>query len=287
MSTTDDLYCERSQSSAPFAQPTLPLRTARQESPVRSIIINGMPFIDDADVIGKWEYYDIVESEENFNVKYPKFPVRTKGHKEIYFLPGGQKYWIFEGWTKGVLFTHAGGDYPIINNKYTLQKIENSTYMFLEYYVNDLMITDEKPLINVLKKVSGKIYALSEIGVHDNIDLPFVIDEEVLGLWKTIEYIQKISDFDADKPKPSFLWLKSICFNKDGTALRVYDNEEWHEFWTKGYHLNMKNKTAAAYERRIVEGKEYLFIEWKMGNYVYDGGRLEYYVCERCNTDTV
>ena len=30
-------YCERSQSSAPFAQPILSLRTARQASPVRSI----------------------------------------------------------------------------------------------------------------------------------------------------------------------------------------------------------------------------------------------------------
>ena len=50
-------------------------------------------------------------------------------------------------------------------------------YMFLDYC--DDPSTEAKPYINVLKKVSDQVYALSEIGVHDNTDLPFIVDENI------------------------------------------------------------------------------------------------------------
>ncbi len=54
---------------------------------------------------------DIVNSEE-FDVNKTTDNLIDKGFNEIYFLPGGEKYWIFEGWTNGLLFIHYGGAKP-------------------------------------------------------------------------------------------------------------------------------------------------------------------------------
>lgn len=242
--------------------------------------INNMPFVNDDDVIGKWEYYDVVQSEEQFDFNHTKSQIDNKGFKEIYFLPNGQNYWIFEGWTKGFLFTHYGGDEPVICNEYTIKKINGEMYMFLE--VNTDASDTYKPYINILKKISNEKYVLSKIGVHDNIDLPFFMDENILGLWKSIDYVQNINDFYTNKPKLTTLWLKSICFNDDGTAVRVYSDEKWNDFWTKGILIDNEKVTASAYEIKLINNKEYLFLEWKMGNYVYGGAKPKYYVFERC-----
>lgn len=243
------------------------------------ILINDMPFINDEDVIGKWEYYDIIQSEEQLDISRVNPMIDNKGFKEIYFLPDGQKYWIFEGWTKGFLFIHYGGDEPVIYNPYKIKKINDDLYMFLE--VNADSLNGEKPYINILKKTSAKRYAISEIGVHDNIDLPFIMDENVLGLWKSVDFVYSIGDFNVNSPKTSTLWLKSICFNNDGTAAREYSDETWHGSWTNGILIDKKKATASAYEIRLFDDKEYLFLEWKMGNYVYGGTQPEYYVFER------
>jgi hypothetical protein len=202
------------------------------EDTIRSLS-NGMAFVYDENVIGKWEFFDIIQSEDDFDAGRAKSVYSGKGYKEIYFLPNGQGYWIFEGWTKGFLFTHEGGDEPVDCHNYTIKKLNNKFFMFLE-------INDDKPYINVLKKISDKAFDLSEIGVHDNIDLPFVTDEHVIGLWKAIDYVDKINDFYVNKPRQTKMWLKSVSFNEDGTTIRIYDNEKWNDFWTKGFLMDTK-----------------------------------------------
>ena len=50
--------------------------------------------------------------------------------------------------------------------------------------------------------------------------------------------------------------------------------------WTKGLELNKYNKTACAYEIVMHEGKEFLILEWKSGDYSF-AGRIQYYVLTR------
>jgi len=210
-----------------------------------------MEFVNDPDAIGRW-------ARKSRGGNSPK---------EIYFLPGGQKYWIFEGWTKGLLFTHEGGDLPVLSNAYSIEK----SHMQIAFADG----------VSVYKKTSGREFALNEIGRHDDIGLPFVMDASVLGLWNVVDYVQSIRKFKADKPKSVNWPLKSICFYGDGTAVRAYDGEEWHEAWAKGFHLNLKNKTVSRYQRKTIGDTEYLFVEWKMGNYVYGGAKPGWYVFER------
>lgn len=241
------------------------------------LMIHGILFTPDEDVIGKWEYFDVIDSEKQFNANSTKTDLDNKGFKEIYFLPNGEKYWIFDGWTKGCLFTHSGGDEPIIGNPYSIKKINGDMYMFLKVQA------DEKPYINILKKTSHKKYVVTEIGTRDNIDLPFLMDENVLGLWKSIDFVQDMNDFAPNTSKSQVLLLKTICFNNDGIAIREYENETWHGSWTKGKFIDPQKITASSYEIKLIDNKEYLFVEWKMGNYVYGGAKPNYYVFERFN----
>jgi hypothetical protein len=51
--------------------------------------------------------------------------------------------------------------------------------------------------------------------------------------------------------------------------------------WTKGYVLHKWNHTACAYEIRTIGSRDYLFMEWKSGDYIYGGMEPKYYVFTR------
>lgn len=118
--------------------------------------IAGMKFVDDEQVIGKWEYVDTVNNVLEFNPISSQKVINVEWYNEIYFLPGGKGYWIFEGWTKGYLIIHYGGNAPILMCKYLIKKINDCDYMFIEKSEND------NNLVYVMKKVSSKNFQLSD-----------------------------------------------------------------------------------------------------------------------------
>lgn len=235
-------------------------------------IANGMPFVNDEKAIGKWEFFDIVRSKDEFNPVRVTNSTFNKGFMEIYFLPGGEKYWIFEGWTKGYLLIHYGGDEPILTYKYDIKDIADSSYMFIEINEKNDTYTE------VLKKVSEKHYKLKEIGRRENINVPFVFDERIIGNWNAVGFVDCIDDFYENiKPNNTF-WLRKVNFYPDGQAVRKYSDEEWHDKWSKGVLLDQRKSTASRYIFKIIDNVEYMFLEWKMGNYVYGGMPPSYYV---------
>ena len=70
--------------------------------------ING-PFVNDEDVIGRWEMIDHLPCKEMFHPEKRKSVITSDRVKELYFLPDGERYWCF-GWTKGYLLSDCG--YP-------------------------------------------------------------------------------------------------------------------------------------------------------------------------------
>lgn len=69
-------------------------------------------------------------------------------------------------------------------------------------------------------------------------------------------------------------------------ALGLYCNymdDVWYDKWTKGFVLNLHRMTASAYSIREIDGSDCLFMEWKMGNYVYGGYAPDYYAFVRAN----
>ena len=68
------------------------------------------PFVNDEKAIGKWKYVCSSISRDAY-LKDDFYIDEDALMKELYFLPNGQGYWIFDRWSKGVLYHFAGNVY--------------------------------------------------------------------------------------------------------------------------------------------------------------------------------
>lgn len=232
---------------------------------------NGTDFINDEAAIGKWKNIGCINDAKNPSLE--KISGKSGEFEELYFLPNGESYWIFEGWTKGVLLIHYGGDEPVLTYRYDIQSIDGKFYLFLRL--------DDRT--EVFVKADGKRYEKAALGRHDNIDMPFQYDDKAIGKWVSVGFGGKelLENFSPER-KRGGLYLKSIEFFNDGKIIQKYmDDDVWYDKWTKGFVLNQHRTTAAAYSIRNINGSDYLFMEWKMGNYIYGGFEPDYYVFER------
>ncbi|MFR5875359.1 MAG: hypothetical protein ACLUFN_02590 [Eubacterium sp.] len=228
-------------------------------------IANGMEFINDETAIGKWENIGWFGGTQSNSLE--KLNKKSGEYEDLFFLPNGENYWIFEGWTKGFLLIHYGGYEPVLTYKYDIHKINNKYYLFLR--LNDKT--------EVFVKADSKQYTKATLGKHDNINMPFKNDEKIIGKWKSVGFVDKIENYSSDS-KTNDLYLKSIEFFPDGQCEQEYMDDVWQDKWTKGFVLNQHRTTAASYTISEINGSEFLFIEWKMGNYIYGGFNPSYYV---------
>ena len=219
------------------------------------------PFVNDKEAIGKWEYVATTLSKEDFASKNYHVD-KNIFLKTLYFLPKGQGHWIFDRWTKGMLYHFRGETY-----KYS---IENG-YLFLEVYANN-----EFEMMLVFKKVDDNNYTIDEIKTEDNIEIPFVDDKKAIGFWKAVDYIsiKRKKDYKFDSQKEN-LFLKKLIINPDGNAVFEAEKEKFiKNTWSKGFIISQSNKTASKYQIKKVDGEQYMFMEWKNGDYIF-GGHIE------------
>ena len=150
-------------------------------------IANGMEFVNDDRVIGKWENIGWTSSTDSLSVT--DLNAKSGEYNILFFLPNGEPYWIFEGWTKGVILIHYGGDEPILTYRYDFRDIGGRQYLFFRL--------DDKT--EVFVKADSERYTKETLGIHDNIDLPFVSDEALIGEWDSVAFVSEIGDFSPDK----------------------------------------------------------------------------------------
>ena len=241
-----------------------------------------IPFENDPDAVGKWQiigeyavkedfYADILKSDDVYNTR------------EIYFLPDGEQYWCYR-WTKGKLI-HVSGDSSTVNDYY-LEEYNNGLYMFVNFKSYESMLGGV-PVCLVLRKVDSNHYTRNEVAVKDDIDLPFVNDPRILGKWYVYDYTPSIECYDPYSKRKDRFFFTKIVFKPCGEVESLYEYGEKRIFgsnmqvWTKGFVLRKWNSTACAYEIQIIDGVEYLFIEWKSGDYTYGGMEPNYYVFKR------
>jgi bla regulator protein BlaR1 len=110
----------------------------------------------------------------------------------------------------------------------------------------------------------------------DNIDLPFINDPEVIGTWVSIDFVDRIGDFDPhNKRFMGELYLKEMSFLKNGKTAKPF----WT--WTRGKVIHSGDKTAADYFILKINGERYLFLEWKSGDYIIRHTKPSYYVLKK------
>ncbi|MHB1484309.1 MAG: MerR family transcriptional regulator [Saccharofermentanales bacterium] len=249
-----------------------------------------LPFEDDPQAIGHWELVDCLPSKEQFYIDKIKYH-GPKEIKDIYCLPGGEQYWCFS-WTKGFIFTKFGHPNEKGKNRYTIEEIKGQKYMFVEMKLKEYFFQNGRPENWVFKQLDNKEYKISEIRKTEDTNLPFVTDENVIGKWVSYDCIKEIVKFDPDThrfPQDSLYW-KTVEFVDDGNCKISFeynpnnsksDYEQPDFTWTKGFVLAHISKVAEAYEIHRIKGCDYLFVEWKSGDYTLAGKKPVYYVFRR------
>ncbi len=237
-----------------------------------------IPFVDDPEACGTWEFLDIVPTREHFIYGKPKC-WHSVWLQKLYFIDGGQPYWVIPRWTKGKIYTLTGDNDKLIEHPYSIITDQDRKLMFIEIKMHE---EDATELWVYEQTDSSHIASKEEIRICDNTDHPFVPDKNVIGTWKTFDFIKNRNDFKPTRKtwKGGELFLESIKFLPDGRLVTVTGNRESMVNWTKGLELNKCNKTACAYEIVEYEGKEFLILEWKSGDYSF-AGRIHYYVLTR------
>lgn len=243
-----------------------------------------MPFADDPDAVGRWTMLDIVPSAEQFRYGHPKC-----GHRgwlsELDLLRDGGGYWAIGGWTRGEIYTAASLREGLFwRNPYTIREIDGHTLLFLE--MQDFRDGGAEPWgapeIWVYEKVDGVARTADELRRRDNVDLPHIPDEAVLGDWRAVDFVISRDQFEPGRKFwQDTIFLTRLRFSPDGRCRWEQQNGVSAPRWTKGAVLFAEEEIAAGYEIVTLGGQEYLFVEWKTGDYTYGGGRVYWHIFVR------
>lgn len=236
-----------------------------------------LPFENDETVIGKWEIIGIYAVKADFyDNLYCVKNFYGDEQKYLYFLPGGEKYWAYS-WTKGYLNSP-------VNNEYETEKIGDDLYMFISLKEYEYT-RGGKPTCLVLKKIDNVRYSAEGLAKKDDINKPFVSDAKIIGKWRAHSFLGNKSEFPQEEESLEELYFKEIEFFEDGNCRCVYEDDVFEGAnvvtWTKNYLLRKWNWSACEYEIKNLDGKEYMIIEWKSGDYRYGGYATNYYVFVR------
>ena len=212
------------------------------------------PFINDELAVGKWTYECSAISKVAYNEGdfYHDEDVLLQ---ELYFLPNGEGYWIFDRWSKGTLYHFSGTTY-----KYSVE----GEKLFVEVTNED----NEYEITLIFNKVDNKEYTVEEIEKKDNTDLEFVLDENAIGSFVAVDYISIENKENYTPGKKDNLFLKSLTLINNGDCFKEYSNGNIDKIkWTKDYILS--TTLASNYVVKDIDNERYLIMDWKSGDYVY------------------
>lgn len=96
-------------------------------------------------------------------------------------------------------------------------------------------------------------------------DHPFENDPEIIGYWKSFDFVQKVRNFDPKiKTWQGELFLKEVRSIGGGRT-----SAPWT--WTKDWPWPSDGKTKAWYKIKQMEGEAYLFLLWLSGDVAIRG----------------
>jgi bla regulator protein BlaR1 len=119
----------------------------------------------------------------------------------------------------------------------------------------------------------------------DNIDIPFVNDERVLGTWEYANIVKTIDEFQPDIPlsneAPNIPKLEFLPNGEMKILNELNEIEQTAFTWTNGFILNPVDQTCSAYTISEINGITYLFFEWKSGDYTFRMMEPWFYVMKK------
>ena len=245
--------------------------------------ILNIPFTDHPEVVGKWKQCGLLRDENDFHSTVEIAP-EEKIFKEIVFLPGGAPAWSYF-WTKGILYTMWGKHGSAVANPYRTVRQDGEHYMIIYFGSRN-----NKVLPVLYCQVDTIAYSEDQLRPNiDKIDYPFVEDPAVSGSWSSVDFVRHAEDFDPTHQPvwKGFLVVTDLQFLPRGICLKYTRSEKeapklrWGINYTKGLILDRTEMTAEEYIIKKFNGKEYLFVQHKSGDYAFGGIEPYWYVFER------
>jgi len=124
--------------------------------------------------------------------------------------------------------------------------------------------------------------------IYDNMEnYEFIPDDYVLGTWQVVNYVDNIEAFAPENMALNFNYWQYIEFIDGGEVIiKFADTLNVTQKWTKGYILFTNeefvlNGIIPSYTIKNINGADYLFAEWKSGDYFMYGNTPKYYVFKR------
>lgn len=227
------------------------------------------PFICDEKAIGKWSYVCSAENREEFD-KENCYVDESLLLKTLYFLPKGEGYWIFDRWTKGEIYHFKGIVYTY--------EIENDK-LFLSIFSEN----NEFENLLIYKKEDSVAYTQDSIKIQDELSDTFVEDKASVGFWKVIDFISiKNKDkYRVNNNVDKKYYIKSLSLSPNSEAMIESERGITKISWSKNCILNQYAKTNSHYDIKTINGEEYLFMDWKSGDYQFAGTILGLYVFKK------
>lgn len=183
----------------------------------------------------------------------------------------------------------------IINNKNKMErritmikKFKKSSYSKLSIIALTGIILMGGAVLTEAK--AANVDVPKEQRIEDKLDYSFVNDEEVVGKWEAVDFVEDESDFKpGTKSWEGDLYLKDLIFLNDGKMAQpiaedIKSNEtkpvKWLK-WTKGIVMHSGDKTASSYKIKEIDGEKYMIYQWKSGDYIFRGEKPWYYVLKQ------
>jgi len=250
------------------------------------------PFINDQQVIGKWQAVDYVANIDDFTPD-KKIEEGDLFLKELVFIKDGQMLTAINNgngklgptastWTQGLVLSRQDKT----ASTYEIKEIDGSSYMFCQCKDGGYIYFHMKPSYYVLTKVDNADYSNYQLTrIEDKVDYPFVDDPQVIGTWETVDIVKTIDEFDPDGTQWfGRFFLKQFNIAADGKLSGLTSDgliPEGNITWTNGLILDKRDKTAGKYEIKELKGDTYLFFEWKSGDYTFREIQPEYFVLKK------
>jgi len=145
--------------------------------------------------------------------------------------------------------------------------------------------------------------------IYESMDYYFIPDEKILGEWQSIEafsndgetynldfekeiYIITMGEHYQEIPFETLIdiylerdnndtYWKTMTIYDDGKAKIEFTDYSLYTNWTNGFILNVLPDTISEYVIINYNGSDYIFAEWKSGDYTYRGAKPLYYIFKK------
>lgn len=244
-----------------------------------------MPFEDDPRVIGKWTYCGDLAPDMQF-CDEQTLTQKVVSQTHLYFLPGGCNIWMYF-WSKDYLYFMLPDFNVIVPNAYRVFCVGDVTYMELNWMVDIFLGDTHTCTTRIYRQEDTRAYTERETYVvHDDLDVPYVPDECVLGKWETVDIVR---DPDAFRSKKKYwqgdFWIVDMEFLGRGVCVQTRRaNGGLYQKgleYSAGIVLDRERGFVQHYRIFIENQTEYLIMEHKSGDYCYKGTVGCYYVFKR------